>query len=49
VPATEILTRDFVRPQWLDGRLTLITTPAAGDRIAPFEVPNPTPCCADHS
>jgi hypothetical protein len=38
-------TRDFVRPQWMDGRLTLVATPAPGGRIAPFEVPNPTPCC----
>jgi hypothetical protein len=44
----EIDTRDFVRPQWMDGQLTLVCTPAPGGRIAPFEVPNPTPCCADH-
>jgi hypothetical protein len=47
-PQTVIDTRDFVRPQWLDGRLTLTATAAPGGRIAPFEVPNPTPCCADH-
>jgi len=47
-PETEVETRDFVRPQWKDGRLTLVTTPAPEGRIAPFEVPNPTPCCADH-
>ena len=41
-------TRDFVRPEWRDGLLTLVTTPAPRGRIAPFEVPNPTPCCADH-
>ena len=45
---TEVDTRDHVRPQWMDGVLTLVTTPCAGGRIAPFEVPSPTPCCADH-
>jgi hypothetical protein len=47
-PDTELLTRDFVRPHWVDGRLTLLTTTVTGGRIAPFEVPHPTPCCADH-
>jgi hypothetical protein len=42
---TIVDTRDFVRPQWMDGRLTLVATPAPAGRIAPFEVPNPTPCC----
>jgi hypothetical protein len=45
---TLVLTRDFVRPQWLDGVLTLVATQAPNGRIAPFEVPNPTPCCAAH-
>jgi len=48
-PGTLIDTRDFVRPQWMNGRLTLVCTPAARGRIAPFEVPNPTPCCANHA
>jgi hypothetical protein len=48
-PAQLVDTRDFVRPQWIDGALTLVTTPAAGGRLAPFEVPNPTPCCGDHA
>jgi len=43
-----VLTRDFVRPQWRDGSLTLIVTPAGPGRVAPFEAPDPTPCCADH-
>lgn len=47
-PATVIDTRGFVRPQWSDGLLTLVAAPAPGGRIAPFEVPNPTPCCAQH-
>jgi hypothetical protein len=47
-PDTLVDTRGFVRPQWRDGALTLVTTPVAGERIAPFELPNPTPCCADH-
>lgn len=41
-------TRDFVRPQWYGGRLTLVTMPIAGGRLAPFEVPDPTPCCGEH-
>jgi hypothetical protein len=28
--------------------MTLLAMPAPGGRIAPAEVPNPTPCCADH-
>lgn len=49
-PAAETLvdTRDFVRPEWRDGRLTLIAAAAGPGLIAPFEVPDPTPCCADH-
>lgn len=41
-------TRAFVRPQWMDGWLTLVTMPTPDGHVAPFEVPNPTPCCADH-
>ena len=48
-PATPVLTRDHVRPEWRDGRLTLALVPAVGGTLAPFEVPNPTPCCADHA
>jgi hypothetical protein len=47
-PDTLIDTRDFVRPQYRDGRLVLMATPAPGGLIAPFEIPNPTPCCANH-
>jgi hypothetical protein len=47
-PETLLETGDFVRPQWMQGALTLMTTPAADSRIAPFEIPDPTPCCADH-
>ncbi|MFC4121175.1 hypothetical protein [Nonomuraea zeae] len=43
-----VLTNDHVRPVWQDGLMTLLTMPAAGGRIAPAEVPCPTPCCADH-
>jgi hypothetical protein len=48
-PAVPVLTRGFVRPQWHAGRLTLALAPAPAGRLAPFEVPNPTPCCADHN
>jgi hypothetical protein len=48
-PATPVLTRDHVRPDWQDGQLTLVVLPAAGGVLAPFEVPDPTPCCADHA
>jgi hypothetical protein len=41
-------TRDHVRPEWRDGELVLAVTPTHGGRYAPFEVPNPTPCCANH-
>jgi len=44
---TPLVTRDFVRPQWINGVLTLITTPVGPGRIGPFELPDPTPCCAD--
>ena len=41
-------TRDHIRPEWRSGDLVLTVTPAGHGRFAPFEVPNPTPCCADH-
>ncbi|HCT75782.1 MAG TPA: hypothetical protein DGT23_04150 [Micromonosporaceae bacterium] len=46
-PETLVETRDFVRPQWMDGLLTLIATPAGVGHIAPFEIRNPVECCAD--
>ncbi|GGN11551.1 hypothetical protein [Streptomyces fuscichromogenes] len=46
--ATEVLTQDHVRPEWRDGVLVLVLVPAAGGLLAPFEVPDPTPCCVDH-
>ncbi|RCG29674.1 hypothetical protein DQ384_19005 [Sphaerisporangium album] len=46
---TPVATQDFVRPQWRDGRAVLLTMPAMGGRLMPAEVPNPTPCCADHA
>lgn len=42
------MTRDHVRPQWQDGELVLTLMPAVGGVLVPFEVPDPTPCCADH-
>jgi hypothetical protein len=47
-PATVVETGDFVRPQFRDGELVLVATPAAGGRLVPFERRDPTPCCADH-
>lgn len=47
-PATVVDTGDFVRPQFRSGELVLVTTPAAGGRLVPFETREPTPCCADH-
>lgn len=41
-------TRNFVRPLWTGGVLTLTTQPAWDGLLVPFETPNPTPCCADH-
>lgn len=46
--AALVETRDFVRPRYADGRLVLDTQLAAGGRLICFEIPNPTPCCADH-
>lgn len=47
-PDARLHTREFVRPEWHDGRLTLLVLPAGRGLVAPFEVPNPTPCCASH-
>ncbi|MFI6492122.1 hypothetical protein [Streptomyces sp. NPDC050564] len=47
-PERRIVTRDHVRPEWREGHLVLTTMPAAGGALVPFEVPEPTPCCADH-
>nr|WP_205808388.1 hypothetical protein [Micromonospora sp. HNM0581] len=47
-PDTPVHTRDFVRPQWQAGELVLVTMPHHAGGLAPFEVPDPTPCCADH-
>ncbi|MEV4707030.1 hypothetical protein [Actinoplanes sp. NPDC049316] len=43
-----VRTNDFVRPQWRDGALVLVTMPAVGGVLVPFETRNPTPCCAAH-
>ncbi|MEV0905908.1 hypothetical protein [Streptomyces hokutonensis] len=47
-PTTPVHTQEHVRPEWRDGELVLALVPAVGNTLAPFEVPNPTPCCADH-
>jgi hypothetical protein len=46
--ATKVVTRDFVRPRWSVGELVLHVQRAARDTVVPFEVPRPTPCCAEH-
>ena len=47
-PAALLDTGGFVRPQWRDGDLVLLTAPAAGGLLVPFERPDPTRCCAAH-
>ncbi|MBC9714770.1 hypothetical protein H9Y04_19645 [Streptomyces sp. TRM66268-LWL] len=47
-PDARLVTWDHVRPQWQHDALVLTTMPAAGNTLVPFEVPSPTPCCADH-
>jgi hypothetical protein len=44
-PDVRVETRDHIRPEWQSGRLTLLTLPAGDGLLAPYEVPNPTPCC----
>ncbi|MFJ4620315.1 hypothetical protein [Streptomyces sp. NPDC088812] len=46
-PDVRLVTRDHVRPQWHDGEPVLTAMPVGGT-LVPFEVPDPTPCCADH-
>ncbi|MBP2704549.1 hypothetical protein JOL79_12060 [Microbispora sp. RL4-1S] len=48
-PGAAVDTRDHVRPVWRDTVMTLLTMPAAGGLLVPAEVPDPTPCCADHA
>ncbi|GAA4263145.1 hypothetical protein [Dactylosporangium darangshiense] len=48
VPEMLVDTRDFVRPIWRDGVLTLVTQFARNGVLVPFEPPNNRPCCADH-
>ncbi|WP_314617392.1 hypothetical protein [Streptomyces stackebrandtii] len=47
-PRARLVTWDHVRPQWQHGELVLTAMPAVGGTLVPFEVPAPTPCCADH-
>jgi len=46
--ATEIETRDHVRPAYRDGLLTLLTTPRADGSVQPFESPTPHECSGGH-
>ncbi|MEU9438666.1 hypothetical protein [Streptomyces sp. NPDC048252] len=47
-PSIRLVTHSHVRPLWQSGELVLTTMPAVGGTLVPFEVPDPTPCCADH-
>jgi hypothetical protein len=47
-PGLGVVTREHVRPEWRAGRLVLTVMPAVGGTLVPFEVADPTPCCADH-
>lgn len=47
-PASRLMTRSHVRPHFQSGELVLSAMPAVGGVLVPFEVPDPTPCCADH-
>jgi hypothetical protein len=47
-PDVRVRTRDHVRPFWAEGELVLLTQPAAGGTLVPFESPSPTACCVDH-
>ena len=46
-PDVRVVTRNHVRPTWVDGELVLLTQPAVGGTVVPFESPSPTACCAD--
>ena len=48
-PDDVLVPRGFVRPRWSQGSLVLHVQPGAGGVLVPFEVPDPTPCCADHA
>ncbi len=47
-PDAVVVTRGHVRPAWTGGELVLLTQPAVGGTLVPFESPSPTACCADH-
>jgi hypothetical protein len=47
-PDAAVVTREHVRPTWQGGELVLLTQPAVGGTLVPFETPDPTPCCVDH-
>lgn len=48
-PSETVDTLGFVRPQRLDGQWVWHVRPASATDFVPFEVPNPTPCCAAHA
>ncbi|MEV5751485.1 hypothetical protein AB0L00_26990 [Actinoallomurus sp. NPDC052308] len=48
-PAERLDTRGHIRPEWRAGLLTLAAMPGGKNVLVPFEVADPTPCCADHA
>jgi hypothetical protein len=47
-PDVRVVTRGHVRPTWVGGELVLLTQPAVGGTLVPFESASPTACCVDH-
>jgi hypothetical protein len=47
-PDETVDTLGFVRPTPVDGRWVWLVRPATRTDFVPFELPNPTPCCAAH-
>ena len=48
-PGETVDTLDFVRPTPVDGRWVWLVRPATRTDFVPFELPDPTPCCAAHA
>jgi len=48
VRAAVIETRNYLRPQYLGGALTLVVTPMGDGRLQPFELEHAHQCCDGH-